>query len=115
MCSTNEPKIRRGTSPSVKSRSKVIRARDMGLLLRERTGGVLLAAEAGGGDALDDLALEDEEHDDERERRQHRLRHDLGVLDAVGADDGLQAYRQGHQRRVADDDERPEEVVPRAD
>src|SRR3954465_4676307 len=110
MCSTNEPKIRRGTSPSVKSRSKVIRARDMSLLGTERTGGALLAAEAGGGDALDDLALEDEEHRDERQRRQDRLRHHLGVLDAVGADDGLQADREGHQRGVVDDEERPEEV-----
>ena len=66
MCSTNEPKSRRGTSAIVKSRSRTIRAWGMVLLFLCRgCGRALLTAEAGGRDALDDLLLEDEEDDDE--------------------------------------------------
>src|SRR5699024_10739896 len=73
------------------------------------------AGDAGGGDALDDLALEEQEHHDQRQRGEHRLGHVLRVLDAVGADHRLQTDREGHEVRVVDDDERPQEVVPRAD
>src|SRR3954452_24877664 len=100
MCSTNDPKIRRGTSPTTKSRSRVTRARDMELLGACRWGGSL-AAEAGGGEALDDLALEEEEDDDQRDGREHGRGHDLRVLQAVGALHGLQPDGHRHERRVA--------------
>lgn len=40
-----------------------------------------LPGDAGGGDALDDLALEEQEHHDQRQRGEHRLGHVLRVLD----------------------------------
>src|SRR4029453_5791301 len=120
MCSTKEPKRRRGTSPMVKSRSRVMRARDiylLGCVLKQ-----LLSEGAGSGsgesrrrDALDDLALEEQEYDDQRQRGEQCGRHVLRVLDAVGALDGLQSDREGQQVAVVGGDERPQEVVPRAD
>src|SRR4029453_5325421 len=116
MCSTKEPKRRRGTSPMVKSRSRVMRAREiylLGCVLKQ-----LLSEGAGSGsgesrrrDALDDLALEEQEDDDERQSCQQGRGHVLRVLDAVGALDGLQAYGEGQTGVIVGGDERPQEVV----
>src|SRR5690625_6438490 len=43
-------------------------------LFRSRSG----AGDAGGGDGLDDLTLEDHEHHDQWQCREHGLRHHLG-------------------------------------
>src|SRR6476469_7863137 len=112
MCSTKEPKSRRGTSPMVKSRSRVMRARDMYLLGCVLKLSVSGSAGSGAGEsrrrnALDDLALEEQEDEDERQRREQRGRHVLRVLDAVGALDGLEAHRKCQQIAVVGGDERP--------
>src|SRR5687768_8240860 len=116
MCSTKEPKRRRGTSPMVKSRSRVILARDMwgiSFWLNRFVGGNQRAGsgagESGRRNALDDLALEEQENQDERQGCEQRGCHVLCVLDAVGAFDGLQSHRKGQDGSVVGGDEGPEE------
>lgn len=64
---------------------------------------------------FNDLTLKEEEHHNQRQRGQKRLRHGLRVLDTVCTHHCLQTHREGHQERVIDDKERPEKVVPRLD
>src|SRR6478609_3783751 len=122
MCSTKEPKRRRGTSPMVKSRSRVILARDIRMisLVELQAGGGKRRWASGAGEsrrrnALDDLALEEQEKQDQRQGREQRGRHVLGVLDAVGSLDGLQPHGEGQDGPVVGGNEGPEEVVPGAD
>src|SRR5690606_5690625 len=82
---------------------------------RRGTGGAGRSFEAGVGDAADDLPLEGEEDGDQRGGAEHRGRHLLGVLDAVGALHGPQPDRDRHQRRVGGGHEGPQEVVPGLD
>src|SRR5438128_8513386 len=71
-----------------------------------------LLFQAGTREALDDLALEEEERDQRGQAAEHRRRHDLGVMNTVGGLHRRQADRQRHHLRAGDGDERPDEVVP---
>src|SRR4051812_36423721 len=130
MCSTKEPKIRSSTSATVNAGSITIRA---GLSATVTSASLLDTsvppATAGGTssralgsalqarvrDALDDLALEQQERDDQRQRAHDRQRHDLGVLRAVEAVHRREADGDGLQVLRRRDDEGPDEVVPRQD
>src|SRR5215218_4799028 len=95
MCSTNEPKIRSSASATVKTGSITIRAACPStislrlVVVRLRRHGRPGAAscrsslEPGVRDALDDLALEEQERDQQRQRAHDREGHDLRVLRAV--------------------------------
>src|SRR3954454_6438209 len=122
MCSTKEPKSRRGTSPMVKSRSRVILARDMSnfsLVVVQKwcgnKGAASGAGEARRRNALDDLALEEQEHQDQRQGGKRCRGHVLGVLDAVGALDGVQPLWQGEELGIIGGNERSQKVVPDSD
>src|SRR3712207_964423 len=71
-----------------------------------------LAFQARVGDTLNDLALEEQEHDYQGQPGEHGGGHDVGVADAVGALHRGDADRDGHHVRVSHDDEGPEKVVP---
>jgi drug/metabolite transporter (DMT)-like permease len=64
------------------------------------------------GDTGDDLPLENHENDQQGQCADDGGGHVLGVGDAVGALHHAETHRQGHDRRVGRDDERPQEVVP---
>src|SRR4051795_6849710 len=103
MCSTKEPKVRRLTGATTKPGAMVSDAlstnppeRRMG-----RGGaGRRSALEAGAGDAFDDVALEQQEHRDERDRAEDGGGHRVGVADAELSLDRGQADRDRHQLRV---------------
>src|SRR4029450_7272180 len=106
MCSTKEPKVRRLTGATTKPGSMVSDALSTS---PPQTGGWSVerggrsALEAGPGDALDDVALEQQEHRDEREGAEDGGCHRVGVADAELALDRRQADRDRHQLRVGED------------
>src|SRR4051812_25301549 len=67
--------------------------------------------EAGAGDAFDDVALEEQEDQHEREAAEQRGGHDIGVADAVGTLHGREADLNGHEVRVRQHEQGPEQVV----
>src|SRR3954453_8225895 len=114
MCSTNEPKVRRFTGATTKPGSMVSDALSTN---PPQTDGYRWtvngsALEAGTGDALDDVALEQQEHRDEREGAEDGGGHRVGVADAELSLDRRQADRNRHQLRVGEHEQRPEQVVP---
>src|SRR5699024_2090995 len=109
------PRLRRSAAPTATTWRPCCAAPCAPATEQRRPAPASFPAEAGGGDALDDLALEEQEHHDQWQRTEDCHGHVLRVLDPVGADDGLQPRRQGHQGRVVDHDEGPLEVVPRPD
>src|SRR3954452_16935389 len=106
MCSTNEPKVRRLTGATTNPGSMVSDALSTsppqtdGCRCGERDG--WSALEAGAGDALDDVALEQQEHRDEREGAEDGRGHRVGIADAELALDRRQADRDRHQLRVGE-------------
>src|SRR3982751_6268515 len=117
MCSTNEPKVRRLTGATTKPGAMVSDA--LSTDPPETDGkwwsGTRSALEAGAGDALDDVALEQQEHRDERDGAEDGGGHGVGVADAELSLDRGQADRDRHQLRVGQDQQRPQEVVPGLD
>src|SRR5437764_624991 len=143
MCSTKEPKVRRLTGATTKAGSTwsevliililllLVDAggrvaedrRGMGLgrasgpgwpvRSRVRPRSVRSALEAGSGDALDDVPLEEQEHQHQRKAAEQGRRHEVGVADAVGALHRREADLDRHEVRVGQDEQRPQEVVPR--
>src|SRR3954471_1328063 len=123
MCSTNEPKTRSFSSATVNAGSITIRAACASTLSlrwvvirRPRRGlpgapSCRSSLEPGVRDALDDLALEEQERDQQRQRAEDGERHDLRVLRAVEGVHRRQADRDGLQRPGRGDHERPYEVV----
>src|SRR3954471_18682731 len=104
MCSTNEPYSRGSTSPTRNAGSTVSAAESIWSTLQ-----------AGAGDAFDDMALEQQEHGDERDRAEDRGRHRVRVPNAERTLHRGEADRNRHDVGVAQHEQRPQQVVPRLD
>ncbi|EGE55405.1 hypothetical protein RHECNPAF_930052 [Rhizobium etli CNPAF512] len=66
-----------------------------------------------GRDAGDEMALQHDEHDENRRRQQHRAGHDTAPGDLGEADQCSQCHRRRHHPRSGIDQQRPEVIVPR--
>src|SRR6185437_366770 len=83
--------------------------------LSNRTSAMGLALHRAGGDAGHELALEEEEDHDDRQRHHDRARHQLAVADAVLPDIVIHADRKGAHLFGRGEREGEEELLPRHD
>ena len=74
----------------------------------------LLPTHSGGSKALDDLALEQDKDDYQRQGTNYSTCHPLCILDAIGILDRSQAHWNGHQLWRVGNDKWPQKVVPAA-
>src|SRR5215204_4800045 len=103
MCSTKDPYSRGSTAAMRDSGSTVNVAFRMSTL------------QAGTRDALDNPALEEQEHREQRQPAEDRGRHDVGIADPVRPLDRGQPDRDRHEVRVGEHEQRPQQVVPAPD
>src|SRR6185369_7631031 len=80
------------------------------LIIWWKSSGVLL--EAGAGDPLHQLALEEDEDREHRDQRQRRDRHDVGPLGVVLAAQQVEAELDGVHILLGQDHQRQREIVP---
>ena len=77
--------------------------------------GCAVLFDAGKGDALDELFLERDEHDEHRDHHQRGHRHGGAVVRQVLRGEKRQRQRQRHALGVIEHDERRQVIVPHAE
>src|SRR5262245_27475530 len=76
------------------------------------TAAILLLLDRAGGDAGDEMALQQHEDDEHRHGQHHRARHDAAPGHLGEADQRAERNRRRHRAGLAVDQQRPQIIVP---